>query len=161
MFATILRNSQYIQKCMNKMEKPHRLGVVSRLYPELTATFLTESLRNIYYNDNKKSNGFQAIDANYIEWEVETSYIKRVPFAAEPVGDGVNGTEIEMIFPENYYQLHEIFKIERTGQQCFVTSRPVRRADNYWSVMVRLIDDDYSSALEPVYVGDTTKFIGE
>lgn len=65
-----------------------------------------------------------------------------------------------MIFPENYYQLHEIFKIERTGQQCFVVARPVRRADNYWSVMVRLIDDDYSSVLEDVYVGDTTRFIG-
>ena len=52
------------------MEKPHRLGVVSRLYPELTATFLTESLRNIYYGDSKKSNVFQAVDSNYIEWEV-------------------------------------------------------------------------------------------
>lgn len=142
------------------MEKPHRLGVVSRLYPELTATFLTESLRNIYYGDSKKSNVFQAVDSTYIEWEVETSYIKRVPFAAAPVGDGANGSEIEMIFPENYYQLHEIFKIERTGQQCFVVARPVRRADNYWSVMVRLIDDDYSSVLEDVYVGDTTRFIG-
>ena len=33
-------------------ERPHRLGVVSRLYPELTATFLTEALRNVYYGDN-------------------------------------------------------------------------------------------------------------
>jgi len=29
--------------------KPYKLGVVSRLYPELTATYLTESLRNIFY----------------------------------------------------------------------------------------------------------------
>ena len=34
-------------------EKPHRLGVISRLYPELTTTFLTEALRNIYYADSK------------------------------------------------------------------------------------------------------------
>ena len=47
------------------MERPHRLGVVSRLYPELTATFLTESLRNIYYGDTKKTNGFSAIDSTY------------------------------------------------------------------------------------------------
>lgn len=67
-----------------------------------------------------------------------------------------------MIFPENYYQLHEIFKIEKTGQQCFVTSRPVRKADNMWSVMVRLIDDDYSSILDTdgTQIGDTTRFIG-
>lgn len=97
------------------MERPHRLGVVSRLYPELTATFLTESLRNIYYGDTKKTNGFNAIDSTYFEWEVETNQIKRIPFAAVPVGNGANGSEIEMIFPENYYQLHEIFKIEKTG----------------------------------------------
>lgn len=67
-----------------------------------------------------------------------------------------------MIFPENYYQLHEIFKIEKTGQQCFVVSRPVRKADNAWSVMVRLIDDDYSSVLDldGCQIGDTTRFIG-
>ena len=143
-------------------ERPHRLGVVSRLYPELTATFLTESLRNIYYGDDKKAKGFQNIDSTYFEWEVETNYIKRIPFAMEPVGDGKDGSEIEMVFPENYYQLHEIFKIEATGQQCFVVSRPVRKADNYWSVMVRLIDDDYSSELDKdgCNVGDLTRFIG-
>lgn len=143
-------------------ERPHRLGVVSRLYPELTATFLTESIRNIFYGDNKKANGFQNIDATYFEWEVETNYIKRVPFAAEPVGKGEDGTEIEMTFPENYYQLHEIFKIEKTGQQCFVVARPIRKADNMWSVLVRLIDDDYSSVLDVdgCHIGDTTRFIG-
>ena len=51
-------------------ERPHRLGVVSRLYPELTATFLTESLRNIYYGDSKKAGSFQSIDSTYFEWEV-------------------------------------------------------------------------------------------
>ena len=51
-------------------ERPHRLGVVSRLYPELTATFLTEAIRNIFYGDTKKANGFQSIDATYFEWEV-------------------------------------------------------------------------------------------
>lgn len=51
-------------------ERPHRLGVVSRLYPELTATYLTESLRNIFYGDTKKATGFQNIDSTYFEWEV-------------------------------------------------------------------------------------------
>lgn len=143
-------------------ERPHRLGVVSRLYPELTATFLTESLRNIFYGDEKKAKGFQNIDSTYFEWEVETNYIKRIPFAQAVTETGANGGEIEMIFPENYYQLHEIFKIEATGQQCFVVSRPIRKADNLWSVMVRLIDDDYSSELDTTgcQVGDLTRFIG-
>lgn len=92
----------------------------------------------------------------------ETSYIKKIYFAAEPVGTGADGSEIEMQFTENYYQLHEIFKIELTGQQCFVTSRPVRKSDRCWSVMVRLLDDDYSSVLDTdgCHVGDATKFIG-
>ena len=143
-------------------ERPHRLGVVSRLYPELTATFLTESLRNIFYGETKKASGFQNIDSTYFEWEVETNYIKRIPFAAVPVEDGADGSEIEMIFPENYYQLHEIFKIEKTGQQCFVVARPVRKSDREWSVMVRLLDDDYSSILDKdgCQIGDTTRFIG-
>lgn len=52
-------------------EKPHRLGVVSRLYPHLTATFLTEALRNVFYGDTKKANSFQAVDSTYFEWQVE------------------------------------------------------------------------------------------
>lgn len=56
-------------------ERPHRLGVVSKLYPELTATYLTESLRNIFYGDTKKANGFQSIDSTYFEWEVNPCLI--------------------------------------------------------------------------------------
>lgn len=67
-----------------------------------------------------------------------------------------------MIFTENWYRIHEIFKIEKTGQQCFVTSEPIRKSDKEWSVMVRLMDDDYSSILDTdgCQIGDTTRFIG-
>jgi hypothetical protein len=129
-------------------ERPHRLGVVSRLYPELTATFLTESIRNIFYGDTKKANGFQNIDATYFEWEVETNYIKRIEFADVPVGDGANGSEITMAFRERYYEKYDIFKIDKTMQQCMVVARPIRKADDYWEVQVRLIDNDYSSVLD-------------
>lgn len=65
-----------------------------------------------------------------------------------------------MAFKERYYEKYDIFKIDKTGQQCFVTSRPVRKADNYWEVTVRLIDNDYSSVLDTsgCQVGDTTRF---
>ena len=45
-------------------------------------------------------------------------------------------------------------------QQCFVVSRPVRKADNYWEVEVRLIDNDYNSVLDldGCQIGDTTRF---
>ena len=61
--------------------KPHKLGVVSRLYPHLTASYLTESLRNIFYQDTKSNNKYQSIDSLYFEWEVETNYIKRALIA--------------------------------------------------------------------------------
>ena len=140
--------------------KPTRLGVVSRLYPELTASYLTESLRNIFYMDSKSNNKYRSIDSMYFEWEVETNYIKRVEFADVPTETGENGTEIVMAFKENYYQKYDIFKIDKTMQQCFVTQRPVRKADNYWEVTVRLIDNDYSSVLDlsGCQIGDTTRF---
>ena len=45
---------------------PHRLGVVSRLYPELTASYLTESLRNIFYYNKTSNNKYQSIDSMYL-----------------------------------------------------------------------------------------------
>lgn len=143
-------------------EKPHRLGIVSRLYPKYTATFLTEALKNVFYGDSKKAKGFQSIDSTYIEWQVETNQIKRVPFAAAPEGDGANGSEINMFFSENYYQFEEIFKIEDSGQQCYVTANPVRLSDHMWQVTVRLIDADYTEILDETACqpGCLTKFIG-
>lgn len=140
--------------------RPTKLGVVSRLYPELTASYLTESLRNIFYQDGKSGNKYQSIDAMYFEWEVETNYIKRVEFADVPTEDGAGGSEIVMAFKERYYEKYDIFKIDKTMQQCMVVSRPVRKADNYWEVVVRLIDNDYSSVLDfsGCQIGDTTRF---
>lgn len=140
--------------------KPHKLGIVSRLYPDMTASYLTESLRNIFYQDSKSSQKYKSIDSMYFEWEIETNFIKKIEFAGCPEGDGANGTEIVMPFRENYYQKYDIFRIEKTGQQCFVTQRPVRKADNYWEVTVRLIDNDYKSVLDMsgCQIGDKTRF---
>ncbi len=40
---------------------------------------------------------------------------------------------------------------------------PVRKADNRWSVMVRLVDDDYSSVLDvdACHIGGLTRWVGE
>ena len=34
--------------------KPHRLGVMSRMYPYLTASFITEGIGNIFHMDSKR-----------------------------------------------------------------------------------------------------------
>lgn len=65
-----------------------------------------------------------------------------------------------MAFKERYYEKYDIFKIDKTMQQCMVVSRPVRKRDDYWEVTVRLIDNDYSTELDlsGCQIGDTTRF---
>ena len=94
------------------------------------------------------------------EWEVETNFIKRIQFADVPAETGENGGEIVMAFKERYYEKYDIFKIDKTMQQCMVVSRPVRKRDDYWEVTVRLIDNDYSTELDlsGCQIGDTTRF---
>ena len=152
------------------MTRPTRLGVVSRMYPELTATFLTESLRNIFYMDNKQQKYrsidslweyvVRLIDSLYFDFDIEVNFIKRIEFAAVPTDTGENGSEIVMYFKERYYEKYDIFKIDKTRQQCMVVERPVRKADDLWEYVVRLIDNDYSSLLDisGCQVGDTTRF---
>ena len=89
----------------------------TRTYTNLTASYLTESLRNIFYMDSKSNSKYRSIDSMYFEWEVETNYIKRVEFADVPATNGEGGTTIVMAFKENYYQKYDIFKIDKTMQQ--------------------------------------------
>lgn len=128
--------------------KPHMLGVVSRMNTDLSADFLTRSLANIYYNDERKANKFQSIDSMYWEWEIEDNYIKRIPFAEDVVDNGANGTEITMKFTERYFEKYDIFKIDESRQQCIVVSRPIRKADNCWEIQARLIDNSYDVELD-------------
>ena len=94
--------------------RPTRLGLVTKLYPELTTTFITEALKNVYHRDGSKSDKFRSIDSMYYEWEIETNYIKRIEFADVPVGTGEGGCEITMAFKERYYEKYDIFKIDKT-----------------------------------------------
>ena len=118
------------------------------MYPNNTLNFLTDGLRNIYYNDESASK-YQLSDSLVFEWQIENSQIKHVAFADVPVGLGDNGQEIEMAFTENYYQKYDIFRVDETRQQFQVISRPVRKADNYWVVTVRLVDNNYDTQLDP------------
>ena len=66
-----------------------------------------------------------------------------------------------MAFRERYYEKYDTFKIENSGQQCQVVSRPVRKGDNYWEVTVRLIDNNYDTVLDlsACQPGDKTRWI--
>ena len=56
--------------------RPERLGIVSRLYPEHTASFLTESLMNVWYNDTK-ADKYKSLNALSFEWEIDVNFIKQ------------------------------------------------------------------------------------
>lgn len=142
--------------------KPQRLGIVSRMYTDLTASFLTESLKNVFYTDAKgNGNKYQSLNAFQYDYDIETNFIKRIEFAAVPEGDGAGGSEIIMAFRERYYEKYDIFKIENSGQQCMVVARPVRKGDNYWECVVRLVDNNYDTILDvsACQPGDKTRWI--
>ena len=108
---------------------PARLGIVSTLYDQYTATHLTEALMNTYTMEKGKK-GFQSINSFLIEWDLQTKKIKRVPLVAAPEGSGLNAGDIKFYFPENYYQKYDTFVVERTRQQFIVLNRPQRLRDN-------------------------------
>ena len=118
--------------------KPHRIGVVARMYTDNTLNFITDGLRNIFYKD-EKADQFQLSSSLLFEWVVETNNIKKVEFAELPTEAGENGTEITMAFKENYYQKYDIFRIDKTKQQCQVISRPIRKRDKQPQLIVSLL----------------------
>ena len=140
--------------------RPKMMGVMARMNTQNTATLLTEGLMNVFYN-SKTVNKFQPINALLVEWNIDVEFIKKVEFAAVPVGDGLAGSEIKMYFKERYYEKFDTFKIDGSRQQCIVKAVPVRKADNYWEYIVQLIDADYSSILDVTQcqVGMTTRFL--
>ena len=138
---------------------PPRLGIVSTLYDQYTATHLTEALMNTYTMEKGKK-GFQSINSFLIEWDLQAKKIKRVPLIAAPEGSGVNAGDVKFYFPENYYQKYDTFVVERTRQQFIVLNRPQRLRDNCWLVIAKILDNDYDSVVDPTTAaGFQTRFV--
>ena len=138
---------------------PARLGIVSTLYDQYTATHLTEALMNTYTMEKGKK-GFQSINSFLIEWDLQSKKIKRVPLIAAPEGSGVNAGDVKFYFPENYYQKYDTFVVERTRQQFIVLNRPQRLRDNCWLVIAKILDNDYDSVVDPTTAaGFQTRFV--
>ena len=142
-------------------EKPARLGLVSSLYEQYTASYLTESLMNVYTMDKNKKNSFQSINSFMVEWDISVGYIKRIPFLLTVTDTGAQGGDITFHFPENYYQKNDVMVIEGSRQQVIFTSRPVRRSDRDWEIVGKLQDSDYSAVLDldACQAGMTTRFL--
>ena len=92
-------------------------------------------------------------EKGFIVAHIKTDSIK-IPNATKDIIDFV------MQFGENFLQKYDIFKIDKTLQQCMVMQRPIRRSDSCWEVNVRIIDNDYSSVLDfsGCQINDTIRF---
>lgn len=142
-------------------DKPERLGIVSKLYDQYTATNLTEAIMNVYSMDKDKKNHFQSINSFLVEWDISVSKIKRVKILAVE-GDGKNASDVKFYFPENYYQRHETFVVERTRQQFIVMNTPQRIAENRFLVIAQILDNDYDSVVDTLggdLAGCDTRFV--
>ena len=146
-------------------EKPERLGIVSRMQPfeKMTASYLTEAVGNVVTNGTAKANKYQPLDSFSFEWEIEQNQIKYVPVVETPQGDGLNGTEIRMVFPERYYEVDDTFIIEDSKQMCIVVAAPINKASNYWEYSVKLMSGSFTATLDTsaCYPGARTRWIGE
>lgn len=145
-------------------EKPERLGIVSRMQPfeKMTASYLTEAVGNVVTNGTAKANKYQPLDSFSFEWEIEQNQIKYIPFVETPQGDGLNGTEIRMVFPERYYEVDDTFIIEDSKQMCIVVAAPINKASNYWEYSVKLMSGSFTATLDTsaCYPGARTRWIG-
>lgn len=140
-------------------EKPERLGIVSNLYSQYTTTALTEALFNVYAKGMNKDK-FSPLNSFMVEWEINVNFVKRIPIL-NIEGDGSNGSEVIFHFPERYYEMYDVFTIEETRQQCFVTSVPIRRSDAVTEYICRLVDNDYHERIIDAdkLIGTDTRFL--
>jgi hypothetical protein len=126
--------------------KPHRLGVVTRLYPWMTASYLTESLRNIVYRDAKPKDRYTPIDSLLFEWEIDVNQITR-PRIIDIDSNKNNAHEFTMTFDTKWYFKYDTFVDEYTREQFLVLSNPIRKGDNAWEVLVSKLDNDWGSTV--------------
>ena len=137
--------------------KPHRLGVVTRLYPHMTASYLTESLQNIVYREAKPKDRYTPIDSLLFEWDIDVNQITKPKII--DIESDLNGKhEFEMTFDTKWYFKYDTFVDEETREQYLVLSNPIRKADNAWSVVVSKIENDWASSIASA-VGNTTHWI--
>lgn len=128
-------------------QRPQNFGVVARMFKENTLNYLLDGLQNVYENGTKASK-YQVTDSLAFEWEVETAQVRHIEFAAEPEGNGADGSEILFYFVENYFQMYDIFRIDETKQQVQVLSVPTRKHDTCWEVRGRLLGNNFDNILD-------------
>jgi len=139
--------------------KPHKLGQVVTMYPNLAISTLTDALKNVYYNPKKDSGSFTPINSMCIEWDIDVNFIKQIKIAGAISGNGV-GKKIETILlEERYYDKNDTFTLENK-QQLFVTAAPKKISAKIWEYKVKLVGADTSKLINTAYAakGKNTRY---
>lgn len=120
--------------------KPHKLGQVVTMYPDLAISTLTDALKNVYYNPKKDSGSFTPINSMAIQWEINVNFIKKVRIAGNISGNGANKNIETIVMEERYYDKNDTFTLENK-QQLFVVAPPRQLGVKRWEYRVKLVGD--------------------
>lgn len=139
--------------------KPHKLGQVVHMKPELSISMLTDALRNVYQNPRQGKSQFTPINSMAVEWQINVNFIKKVKIAATSTATGEGGAPFTLYLAERYYDRNDTFALENR-QQLFVLSAPVKEGPSRWKYSVHLVGNDPARRVNTTYTaaGRTTKY---
>jgi hypothetical protein len=142
-------------------DKPHKLGLVATMYPDLAITTLTDALRNVYYNPKSSSSNFQPINSMAVQWDIDVNYIHKVQIVKD-INDatpGMNKAPFTIVLEQKYYDKNDTFTLENK-QQLLVVAPPRMLNTKAWEHTVILVGNDFSKYVDPRFVkkGRVTRF---
>jgi len=139
--------------------KPHKLGQVVTMYPNLAISTLTDALKNVYYNPKKDSNSFAPIESMCIEWRIDVNFIKTIKIVGNISGNGVQKNVETIVMEERYYDKNDTFTLSNK-QQLFVVSPPRKLGQKRWEYKVILVGNDLSKQIDVNYAaaGQITRY---
>ncbi len=93
-------------------DKPHKLGLVATMYPDLSITVLTDALRNVYYNPKSSSANFQPVNAMAVQWDIDVNYIHKINIVADVLDTtpGLNKVPFTVNLEQKYYDKNDTFR---------------------------------------------------
>ena len=134
-------------------DKPHKLGLVATMYPDLSITVLTDALRNVYYNPKSSSANFQPVNAMAVQWDIDVNYIHKINIVADvtDVTPGLNKLPFIVGLEQKYYDKNDTFTLENK-QQLLVIAPPRMLNIKNWQYTVILVGNDYSKSVDPRFL---------
>lgn len=129
--------------------KPHKLGLMATLYPELAITTLTDALRNVYFQGKGGKSEFTAVNSMAFQWDIDVNYIHKVAIAEDvtTATPGLNHVPFTLILDQKYYDKNDTLALENK-QQLMVIAPPRMLSPKRWSHTVILVGNDAAASVD-------------